>query len=53
LLAGSIENLTTGRVLRPRRATLMTHLGLGLLLQAVIGALLIGAIVAWWLGAFR
>jgi hypothetical protein len=53
LLAGSIENLTTGRVLRPRRATLMTHLGLGLLLQAVLGALLIGAIVAWWLGAFR
>jgi hypothetical protein len=36
-----IENLTTGRTLRPRGATLWSHLGLGLILQAVLGAALI------------
>jgi len=41
LLAGTIENLTTSRMLRPRRATLMTHLGLGLVLQAMLGAVLL------------
>ncbi len=41
LLAGTIENLTTSRMLRPRRATLMTHLGLGLVLQAMIGGVLL------------
>ncbi len=36
-----IENLTTGRTLTPRGATLWTHLGLGLLLQAMLGLVLI------------
>ena len=49
LLAGPIENLTTSRMLRPRRATLLTHLGFGLLLQATIGALLISLLVTAWL----
>jgi hypothetical protein len=49
LLAGPIENLTTSRTLRPRRATLLTHLGFGLLLQATIGALLISLLVVAWL----
>jgi len=43
--AVDIENLTTGRMLRPRGATLWTHLGLGLLLQALLGVVLIGLIV--------
>ena len=41
LLAGPIENLTTSRMLRPRRATLLTHLGLGLVLQGMLGAVLV------------
>jgi hypothetical protein len=46
LLAGEIENLTTGRTLRPRRATLLSHLGLALILQALLGTLLIaGAVI--------
>jgi hypothetical protein len=49
LLAGPIENLTTSRMLRPRRATLLTHLGVGLLLQATIGALLISLLAVAWL----
>jgi hypothetical protein len=44
-LTGDIENLTTGRTLRPRRATLLTHLGLGLILQAVVGLLIIAGVV--------
>jgi hypothetical protein len=52
LLAGPIENLTTGRVLRPRRATLVSHLGVGLFLQAALGLLLVGFVVAAVLGAF-
>jgi hypothetical protein len=48
LLAGPIENLTTSRMLRPRRATLLTHLGFGLLLQAALGALLISLVGAAW-----
>jgi hypothetical protein len=53
LLAGPIENLTTSRVLRPRRATLMTHLGVGLVLQAILGALLVGFVMAVLVGASR
>jgi hypothetical protein len=52
LVAGTIENLSTGRVLRPRRATLLTHLGPGLIAQAVLGALLVAFVVAVVLGAF-
>jgi|SRR5579859_303833 len=44
-VAGSIENLTTGRLLRPRRATVVTHLGPALILQAMLGALLIAGLV--------
>lgn len=36
-----IVNLTTGQLLRPRHATLWTHLGPPLLLQAALGALLL------------
>jgi hypothetical protein len=36
-----IVNLTTGQLLRPRHATLWSHLGPPLLLQAVLGALLV------------
>lgn len=43
--AVDIENLTTGRMLRPRGATLWSHLGLGLLLQALLGVILTGLIV--------
>jgi hypothetical protein len=47
-----IENLTTGRMLVPRGANLWSHLGLGLMLQAVLGAALIGLTLACLLGAF-
>jgi hypothetical protein len=40
-----IENLTTGRTLTPRGATLGSHLGLGLVLQAVLGLILITTVV--------
>lgn len=53
LLAGPIENLTTSRVLRPRRATLMSHLGVGLVVQAGLGVLLIGLVAAVLLGTAR
>ena len=53
MLAGPIENLTTSRMLRPRRATLVSHLGLGLVLQALIGALLIVAIGAAFVAGHR
>jgi hypothetical protein len=53
LLAGAIENLTTGRVLRPRRATLWTHFGIPLVLQGLLGAALIGLSLARVLGVFR
>ncbi|MFV2115831.1 hypothetical protein ACFHW0_26330 [Micromonospora sp. LOL_025] len=42
-----IVNLTTGQLLTPRTATLWSHLGPPLLLQAVLGALLVAAVVAW------
>ncbi|GAB3978108.1 hypothetical protein V1634_13030 [Plantactinospora veratri] len=42
-----IVNLTTGQLLTPRTPTLWSHLGPALLLQAAIGLLLIGALVAW------
>lgn len=38
-----IENLATGRMLRPRGATLWSHLGGGLLLQALLGVALLGS----------
>jgi hypothetical protein len=46
-----IENLTTGRMLRPRGATLWSHLGVGLILQALLGTALLGltllCLVGW------
>lgn len=42
-----IVNLTTGQLLTPRTATLWSHLGPPLLLQAALGALLVTALVAW------
>ncbi|MGW1062037.1 hypothetical protein [Micromonospora rubida] len=39
-----IVNLTTGQLLRPRTATLWSHLGPPLLIQAALGAVLIAAI---------
>jgi hypothetical protein len=53
LLAGAIENLTTGRTLRPRRATLWTHFGIPLVLQGLLGVVLLGLSLACLLGAFR
>ncbi|KXK61998.1 hypothetical protein AWW66_10665 [Micromonospora rosaria] len=40
-----IVNLTTGQLLRPRHATLWSHLGPPLLLQAILGALIVLAVV--------
>jgi hypothetical protein len=45
LVAGPVENLTTGRMLRPRRATLVTHLGVALLLQAFLGVVIVAGVV--------
>jgi hypothetical protein len=45
-----IENLATGRILRPRGATLWSHLGVGLLLQALLGAALLGLLLFCLLG---
>jgi hypothetical protein len=42
-----IVNLTTGQLLTPRTATLWSHLGPPLLLQAALGALLVAALLAW------
>ncbi|WP_091106553.1 hypothetical protein [Micromonospora citrea] len=42
-----IVNLTTGQLLTPRTATLWSHLGPPLLLQATLGALLVAALLAW------
>ncbi|MDG4781209.1 hypothetical protein O7614_16290 [Micromonospora sp. WMMD961] len=41
-----IVNLTTGQLLTPRTATLWSHLGPPLLLQAFLGALLLTGVVA-------
>ncbi len=46
-----IVNLTTGQLLTPRTPTLWSHLGPALLLQAGIGLVLIGGILAWILVA--
>jgi|SRR5436190_11146136 len=51
--AARIENLTSGRTLAPHPPTLLGHLGPGLLLQAILGAVLGGLLVACLLGAFR
>jgi hypothetical protein len=53
LLAGQIENLTTSRMLRPRRATLLTHLGLGLVLRAMLGAAVLTLIAGAFLVGHR
>ncbi|MBO0867132.1 MAG: hypothetical protein J2P15_01070 [Micromonosporaceae bacterium] len=45
-----IENLTTGRMLTPRGATLWSHLGPGILLQAVLGLALLAMVAACLLG---
>ncbi|WP_433394121.1 hypothetical protein [Micromonospora sp. KLBMP9576] len=42
-----IVNLTTGQLLTPRTATLWSHLGPPLLLQATLGTLLV-AVAAWF-----
>ncbi|MGC4763031.1 hypothetical protein ACLQ20_09285 [Micromonospora sp. DT46] len=42
-----IVNLTTGQLLTPRTATLWSHLGPPLLLQAVLGTVLVAAVLAW------
>ncbi|MGW5082392.1 hypothetical protein [Micromonospora echinospora] len=41
-----IVNLTTGQLLRPRTATLWSHLGPALLLQAMLGAVLLFGVAA-------
>ncbi|MGW5668183.1 hypothetical protein [Micromonospora sp. NPDC003776] len=42
-----IVNLTTGQLLTPRTATVWSHLGPPLLLQAALGALLVLGLAAW------
>lgn len=42
-----IVNLTTGQLLTPRTATLWSHLGPALLIQAALGALLVAGLTAW------
>ncbi|WBB70880.1 hypothetical protein [Micromonospora sp. WMMD812] len=42
-----IVNLTTGQLLTPRTATLWTHLGPPLLLQAMLGAVLLLGVAVW------
>jgi len=44
--AVAIENLTTGRMLRPRGATLWSHFGPALILQSLLGLVLLGLLVA-------
>ncbi|MCZ7422456.1 MULTISPECIES: hypothetical protein [unclassified Micromonospora] len=41
-----IVNLTTGQLLRPRTATMWSHLGPPLLLQAVLGVLVLATVAA-------
>lgn len=49
LRAHRIENLTIGQVFAPRRPTLWTHVGFGLLLQAAFGLLVVATlVVAGW-----
>jgi hypothetical protein len=45
-----IENLTTGRMLRPRGATLWSHLGVGLMAQAMLGGVLMALSLLCLLG---
>lgn len=42
-----IVNLTTGQLLTPRTATLWSHLGPPLLLQAMLGTLLVAVLATW------
>ncbi|MEH0981612.1 hypothetical protein [Micromonospora sp. CPCC 205556] len=42
-----IVNVTTGQLLTPRTATVWSHLGPPLLLQAVLGAVLVAGIAVW------
>ena len=51
--ARRIDNHTSGRTVAPYPPTRLTHLGTGLLLQAVLGAVLAVLLVACVLGAFR
>ncbi|BFU44148.1 hypothetical protein [Krasilnikovia sp. MM14-A1004] len=44
-----VLNLTTLQPLTPRVPTLWSHLGTGLLIQAVLGLVLVGLVVAAWL----
>jgi hypothetical protein len=49
--AHRIDNLTIGRVIAPRRPTVWTHLGPGLLIQATIGLVIIAALaISLWTG---
>ncbi|HEV7900073.1 MAG TPA: hypothetical protein VGP31_19745 [Planosporangium sp.] len=50
-----VENLTIGRVIVPRRATTWTHLGPGLLIQALIGLVFAASLLAcvWGSGGRR
>jgi hypothetical protein len=52
-VTGTIENLTTGRMLRPRRPTMWTHLGLPLAFQAALGIVLIGGSLLCLFGGRR
>lgn len=45
-VAGPIENLTTGRMVRPHPPTAWSHLGLPLLAQAVFGGMVVLFVIA-------
>ncbi|HEY2669336.1 MAG TPA: hypothetical protein VGJ07_03050 [Rugosimonospora sp.] len=48
-----IENLSTGRTLKPRGATVWTHLGPALILQAMVGIAVLAVVLAGVIGAHR
>jgi hypothetical protein len=43
-----IVNLTTGQLLTPRTPTVWSHLGPALLLQAILGLLVLGTLIGWF-----
>jgi hypothetical protein len=50
--AHRIDNLTAGRMIMPRRPTVWTHLGPGLMIQATLGLMLLGfLLVSGWIGS--
>lgn len=51
--AVEIENLSTGRTLRPRGATVWSHFGPSLIIQALVGLALLAVVLVGIVGAHR